>query len=176
MHIVEHVEGVWGKRCSSWKVYNTRFMYKYVRIKFSLLMTIMIKRRMFGFYMQQQTITASIYCSTELTCKLSRKMDIIMVSPVSHNFSTQGTSVSHITSNHTFKNFSLAPWSKLWNKRNSYYAHYGFLIDANQEHWLVIRMRLINKCIYIGYKAYIMKAYVRVQNSFSWESYSPSRL
>jgi hypothetical protein len=137
MHIAEHVEGiVHGK--------YTRFMYKYSRRKFSLLMAIMIKRRMFGFYMQQQTVTACIHCSTELTCKLSRKVDIIMISPVSHNFSTEGTSVSHITSNHTFKNFSLAPWSKLWNKRNSYYAHCGFLTDANTEHWTVTRMCLIN--------------------------------
>jgi len=64
-------------------------------------------------YMQEQTVTSSVHRSTELTRKLSREMDIIVISQVSHHFPTEGTSASHITSIHTFKNFSLAPMSKL---------------------------------------------------------------
>jgi len=80
-------------------------------------------------YMHEQTVTSSVHHSTELTKKLSRKVNIIVISQVSHHFPTDGTSASRITSIHAFKNFSLAPMSKLWNKRNSYYAHHGIITE-----------------------------------------------
>lgn len=117
--------------------------YKTFQERISLLMIVMVAWRMFVLYMQKQAVTTSVHCSTELTWKLSRKMYIIVISQVSHHFPTEATSASHITSDHTFKNFSLAPMSKLWNKRNSYYAHHGIITEINERFWLLLELCLI---------------------------------
>jgi hypothetical protein len=138
------------------------------------LMIIMAVWKVLVLYMQEQTVTASIHCSTELTWKLSRKMNIIMISQVSHHFPTEGTSASHITSNHTLKNFSLAAMSKLWNKRNSYYAHHGIVIEINEGHWLLSELYVINKHKNIRHNIYIIDVNVTSFHCFHWENSSPS--
>lgn len=72
--------------------------------------------RMFRSGVHQQCIATCINCWTQIARIFSRKMNIVMISNVAYNFSTQQTSTPFINWAHLLKQLCYTPCLQLWKQ------------------------------------------------------------